>query len=104
MPERAFPSGFSTNQSASVSAAPPDAAKRACLRLGPSSDGLITLWEIELGKAAEDIAKGLFAALRELDKKNVDAIFVEGIDDSLGDVAAAVMNRLRKAAEIEVRD
>jgi L-threonylcarbamoyladenylate synthase len=47
------------------------------------------------------VARGLFSALRELDKKNVEVIFVEGIDDTTGDdIAAAVMNRLRKAAEI----
>ena len=47
------------------------------------------------------MARGLFSALRELDKKGVEVIFVEGIDDTTGDdIAAAVMNRLRKAAEI----
>ena len=40
--------------------------------------------------------------MRELDRMNVDAIFVEGIDDAEGDIAAAVMNRLRKAAEVNV--
>lgn len=62
---------------------------------------LRTIWDIELGKKADHVAKGLFAALRLLDLKNVDAIFVEGIDDTTGDAAAAVMNRLRKAAEIK---
>ena len=41
----------------------------------------------------------MFSALRELDLKGVEVIFVEGIRDGEGDVAAAVMNRLRKAAE-----
>ncbi|OCL08575.1 translation factor [Glonium stellatum] len=50
----------------------------------------------------EGIARGLFSALRELDKYGVDAILVEGIDDDEGDSAAAVMNRLRKAAEVRV--
>jgi len=62
----------------------------------------ISLFEIGLGTRAEIIAKGLFAALRSLDKLNVDVILVEGVDDSLGDVSAAVMNRLRKAAEVKV--
>ncbi|KAJ9648824.1 hypothetical protein H2199_000737 [Coniosporium tulheliwenetii] len=62
-----------------------------------------SIWEINLGPKTEDIARGLFAALRELDKKDVDIIFVEGIDDSEGDVAAAVMNRLRKAAEVKMQ-
>jgi L-threonylcarbamoyladenylate synthase len=37
-----------------------------------------------------------------LDRQDVDAIFVEGISDEEGDVAAAVMNRLRKAAEVKI--
>ncbi|KAF1963383.1 translation factor [Byssothecium circinans] len=63
----------------------------------------ISIWDIALGASTEDVARGLFSALRELDKKGVEVIFVEGIDDAVGDdIAAAVMNRLRKAAEIQV--
>lgn len=59
------------------------------------------VWDINLGAETEGVARGLFSALRELDKKGIDVIFVEGIDDTTGDdIAAAVMNRLRKAAEI----
>lgn len=58
---------------------------------------LATFLEIDLGRDAKAIAHGLFAALRELDARNADAIFVEGIEDA-GDIAAAVLNRLRKAA------
>ncbi|XPS74563.1 L-threonylcarbamoyladenylate synthase [Ascochyta lentis] len=59
------------------------------------------VWDIDLGAETEGVARGLFSALRELDKKGVEVIFVEGIDDTTGDdIAAAVMNRLRKAAEI----
>jgi L-threonylcarbamoyladenylate synthase len=69
-------------------------------------EGLTTpmdLWDVNLGAATEGVARGLFSALRELDRKGVDVIFVEGIDDQAGDdIAAAVMNRLRKAAEIRV--
>lgn len=62
-----------------------------------------TVWDIDLGAETEGVARGLFSALRELDKKGVEIIFVEGIDDTTGDdIAAAVMNRLRKAAEIRV--
>lgn len=61
------------------------------------------IWEVNLGAETKDIARGLFSALRELDKKDVDIILVEGIDEREGDVAAAVMNRLRKAAEVEVK-
>jgi len=63
----------------------------------------VDMWDIGLGADTEGVARGLFSALRELDKKGVDTIFVEGIDDTTGDdIAAAVMNRLRKAAEIRV--
>lgn len=34
--------------------------------------------EIALGSSTADIARGIFSALRELDKEDVDAIFVEG--------------------------
>ncbi|KAL8994030.1 MAG: hypothetical protein Q9169_005890 [Polycauliona sp. 2 TL-2023] len=57
---------------------------------------------IDLGNEAAKIAHGLFAALRELDLDGVDVIFVEAINETEGDAAAAVMNRLRKAAEMEV--
>ncbi|MCJ1406029.1 hypothetical protein MMC19_000094 [Ptychographa xylographoides] len=63
----------------------------------------ITVWDIHIGHSTADIARGLFSALRELDQKGVDVIFVEGIDDTEGDTTAAVMNRLRKAAEIEIK-
>ncbi|KAF2012325.1 translation factor [Aaosphaeria arxii CBS 175.79] len=63
----------------------------------------VEILDINLGAGIEDVARGLFSALRELDKQNVDIIYVEGINDKLGDdIAAAVMNRLRKAAEIRV--
>ncbi|KYK57700.1 translation initiation protein Sua5 [Drechmeria coniospora] len=59
------------------------------------------IFDIALGTDTRVIAQGLFSALRELDRRGADTIFVEGIDDEL-DIAAAVMNRLRKAAS-EVR-
>ena len=62
----------------------------------------VDIWTIALGRNTADIARGLFSALRELDQKGVDVIMVEGIDDREGDAAAAVMNRLRKAAEAEI--
>lgn len=61
-----------------------------------------TIVDLRLGPATAAIARGIFGALRDLDRQNVDAMFVEGINDLEGDVAAAVMNRLRKAAEIQV--
>lgn len=57
------------------------------------------MFEIVLGSETKDIAHGLFSSLRELDQRDVDVIFVEGIADE-GDIAAAVMNRLRKAASV----
>ncbi|KAF1979759.1 translation factor [Bimuria novae-zelandiae CBS 107.79] len=63
----------------------------------------LSIWDIALGVSTEVVARGLFSALRELDKKGVDIILVEGIDDMIGDdIAAAVMNRLRKSAEIRI--
>ncbi|RMZ72019.1 translation initiation Sua5 [Pyrenophora seminiperda CCB06] len=62
--------------------------------------GPVHVWDVHLGASTQDVARGLFSALRELDKKGVQSIFVEGIEDRDGDdVAAAVMNRLRKAGE-----
>ena len=58
----------------------------------------LRIWTVSLGPSIAHIARGLFSALRELDEIGVDVIFVEGIEDREGGVAAAVMNRLRKAA------
>ncbi|OBT68751.1 hypothetical protein VE03_02038 [Pseudogymnoascus sp. 23342-1-I1] len=58
----------------------------------------IKLVDVHLGSDTETIASGLFAALREMDKRGVDVIFVEGIEEGGGGIAAAVMNRARKAA------
>jgi L-threonylcarbamoyladenylate synthase len=55
------------------------------------------VFDVGLGEETRGIAQGLFSALRELDRREADVIFVDGIDDEL-DIAAAVMNRLRKAA------
>lgn len=71
------------------------------LHLNPN-DPPIQLWNISLGSQTDHIARGLFSALRDLDQKNVDVIFVEGISDSEGDTAAAIMNRLRKAAGVYI--
>jgi L-threonylcarbamoyladenylate synthase len=57
--------------------------------------------DIGLGLDSKTVAQGLFSALRELDRKGADVIFIEGIEDK-DDIAAAVMNRLRKAAS-EIR-
>ncbi|KAL9015635.1 MAG: hypothetical protein Q9185_006979 [Variospora sp. 1 TL-2023] len=57
----------------------------------------------DLGTSPVTIAQKLFSALRELDMHGVDVIFVEGIGADEGLTAAAVMNRLRKAAELEIQ-
>ncbi|SPQ18588.1 c33171a0-5e6e-4571-9685-25adedfb2e77 [Thermothielavioides terrestris] len=59
------------------------------------------LLDVDLGEDVRAVAHGLFAALRELDSLGADVIFVEGVSDG-DDIAAAVMNRLRKAAS-EIR-
>ncbi|KAL8896123.1 MAG: hypothetical protein Q9192_003253 [Flavoplaca navasiana] len=63
---------------------------------------LLQVSSIDLGREIANIAQALFSALRELDLDGVDVIFVEAIDESGGDAAAAIMNRLRKAAESEI--
>ncbi|NJE85703.1 threonylcarbamoyl-AMP synthase [Thermococcus sp. CX2] len=49
-----------------------------------------------LGGTEEEVARNLFKALRELDKRGVDIIIAEGIEER--GLGFAVMNRLRKAA------
>lgn len=78
-------------------------ARYSQLHLSEDDDqDTVKVWTIALGPDTANIARGLFSALRELDQKGVDLILVEGIDDKEGDTAAAVMNRLRKAAEAEI--
>ncbi|KAK0670394.1 DHBP synthase RibB-like alpha/beta domain-containing protein [Cercophora samala] len=62
---------------------------------------LATVLDVDLGQDVKGVAHGLFAALRELDRLGADVILVEGVSDG-DDIAAAVMNRLRKAAS-EIR-
>ena len=67
-------------------------------------DEFPSIWDLDLGSVTDNIARGIFSALRELDRKNIDLILIEGIPDSEGHLAAAVMNRLRKAASFIARD
>jgi L-threonylcarbamoyladenylate synthase len=64
-------------------------------------DEHVTVLDLDLGMDIKGIAQGLFAALRELDRHGASVIFIEGVSDG-DDIAAAVMNRLRKAAS-EIR-
>lgn len=59
------------------------------------------LLDVDLGRDVKGVAQGLFGALRALDRFGADVILVEGVGDG-DDMAAAVMNRLRKAAS-EIR-
>ncbi|KAJ8131783.1 hypothetical protein O1611_g1840 [Lasiodiplodia mahajangana] len=69
----------------------------ADLLKSPDGASVGKLLDISIGKDSRSIAHGLFSALRELDRRGADVIFVEGtLDDE--DIGAAVMNRLRKAA------
>lgn len=79
-----------------------DRAKPATRKHTIDNDQVKEIITVDLGAKTGDIARGLFSALRDLDRQDVDAIFVEGIDDSESGTAAAIMNRLRKAAEIRV--
>ncbi len=60
-------------------------------------DEMTKVYDVMIGPDAKGVATWLFAALREMDKREVDIIYVEGITDD-GGIGAAVMNRLRKAA------
>ncbi len=75
-------------------------ARRLNLNIATSSGVTVNVavWDLPMGPDINNIARGVFSALRELDRKGVDIILVEGIPDTEGDLAAAVMNRLRKAA------
>ena len=68
---------------------------------GNEGVGGLTVVEMGLGKGGEEIGRGLFAALRELDDAGVDVIHVEGIEEV--HEGLAIMNRLRKAASVVVR-
>ena len=59
--------------------------------------------DCSLGTDVGSIARGVFAVLRAMDDEKVDVIYVEGIPAEHGDLHAAVMNRLRKAAGAELK-
>ena len=74
---------------------------RRCLDQTADQD-IAEFWTIHLGPRVEHVAQGLFSALRQLDQQDVNIIFVEGVEENEGGVRAAIMNRLRKAAEAEI--
>lgn len=68
-----------------------------------SKDSDLFIESFPLGTDPSTIARNLFSAMREMDDRRVEVIVVEGIENGAGDAAAAVMNRLRKAAEVEIK-
>lgn len=64
--------------------------------------GMGVVHERSLGTEGSEISRALFAGLRELDDLHVEVIYVEGIEEK--DEGLAVMNRLRKAASVVVRN
>ncbi|KAI1431621.1 DHBP synthase RibB-like alpha/beta domain-containing protein [Xylaria sp. CBS 124048] len=71
--------------------------RETSLYKSPDGPSIGKLLDVGIGKDSRSIAHGLFSALRELDRRGADIIFVEGtVDDD--DIGPAVMNRLRKAA------
>ena len=95
--------GFGTEQASNVVQNPSIEVSQSDHKTLPITklniDG-IELIDVFIGSSAEEVARGLFSALRSLDEHQVDTIIIEGIPDTDGDLAAAVMNRLRKAAEV----
>ncbi|KAL2829842.1 telomere recombination-domain-containing protein [Aspergillus pseudoustus] len=63
----------------------------------PVGDKTKEVLDCHLGSDIKDVARNLFASLRAMDEKEVDVIYVEGVNDHEF-LSAAVMNRLRKAA------
>jgi L-threonylcarbamoyladenylate synthase len=79
---------------------------RQTMRTHSIQDGSmqVRILDVMIGPGTETIARNVFAALRDLDKANVDMIVIEGISDEEGATAAAIMNRVRKAAEVRVAE
>ncbi|KAJ3156676.1 hypothetical protein HDU86_003900 [Geranomyces michiganensis] len=62
----------------------------------PAAHALMQVEKIDLGTVPSQVAKELFAALRELEARGVAVILVEGVGEEMEGLA--VMNRIRKAA------
>ncbi|KAI9469892.1 MAG: DHBP synthase RibB-like alpha/beta domain-containing protein [Benjaminiella poitrasii] len=109
---QAFEDGFETTwkeQLDAIRASGVGIAKVGMLRT--TREGQCTDWEttfaiddrtecisLQMGRQGhpEEVARGMFKGLRELDARAVDLIFVEGVPEEREGMA--VMNRLRKAA------
>ncbi|KAM7205486.1 DHBP synthase RibB-like alpha/beta domain containing protein [Naviculisporaceae sp. PSN 640] len=98
-------SKFTSANSAGTTSDIPFAITEGDVEVAPSEEDekpwVVKVLDVDLGKDIRGVAHGLFAALRELDRRGADIIFVEGVKDGEDqDIAAAVMNRLRKAASV----
>lgn len=82
-------------------ASPPTPHMTTTTTTTPTTQTPPEIFTTDLGIDMTSVARNLFAGLRELDLKDVEIIFVEGMADREGVLVAAVMNRLRKAAEVE---
>ncbi|KAL8738759.1 MAG: hypothetical protein Q9181_000514 [Wetmoreana brouardii] len=92
----------SSSKLSAMNGRPPSIQHTLHNQAGEQSDSIQVL-SIDLGLKAASVAQNLFSALRELDLAEVDVIFVEAIDESEGHAVAAIMNRLRKAAELQIQ-
>lgn len=100
--DRAGAFGFHLKKSSSVGEAMPTAElwEGSIRKPGRKVADLVA---VNLGGDTKLVARGLFGALRALDGEGVNVIYVEGIKDK-GEVSAAVMNRLRKAATVIITE
>nr|KAJ3419931.1 hypothetical protein HK105_006325 [Polyrhizophydium stewartii] len=74
------------------------------MRTGPAvdaADAVQDAVEVHLGSTAEDAARSLFMALRDLEARGCTVILVEGVPDE--GHGLAVMNRVRKASSRAVQ-
>ncbi|AGK60726.1 translation factor SUA5 [Archaeoglobus sulfaticallidus PM70-1] len=55
---------------------------------------------VEIGRSVEEVARNLFSALRELDRRGIDLIIAEGVEEK--GLGLAVMNRLKKASNYRI--
>ncbi len=68
-------------------------------KLNVSSSDVI---KINLGSSNEDVAKNLFKSLRDIDRKNIDVCFIEGVEKE--GIGLGIMNRLIRACDYNIID
>ena len=99
----ASPIGTACNATASTNPATGDGS------LDPESDNIsseetdgIVTYVADIGPDINAVARNFFSSLRALDLQGCEMIFIESLEDREGDLVAAIMNRLKKAAETEI--